>query len=424
MTDFYIRPGTSHSVSRDGRSYATAWGPGEDVGLGANDVLYLCGTFPTTFQIKWNGNVSGHFQYRGDAPEEAGQIIVTSGACLTGATTKDYVQYIGLVFSTSTTSDAVTLDTGSSFNDFIDCTFQNCGGRALRFKTTGECHVRGCSFLNNFGFGVYAANSPDLIIENCYFENNGGISTNDDSIGIDDGCINAIVRDCVVVGSNSIDGSGIDIQDSSLSGGKIQVLRCSVTGSEGTNYSATGGVGGPDVVFEGCQSSTGRIGYFVKGKNDVFIYNCNESDSTLNGIKAGGTTVDTGEIQLVVSNCIFETAGGATTIWYVDNGASSSLSINNSCYAGTPLFTRYETATNESFAAWQGAGYDADSVNSDPLLDGNLSPQDGSPCLGVGVKWWGNDARPSGYDGEPMPDTKIDVGSIQTTLDPGHPANL
>jgi len=48
----------------------------------------------------------------------------------------------------------------------------------------------------------------------------------------------------------------------------------------------------------------------------------------------------------------------------------------------------------------------------------------GSPCIGAGQKWWGNNPRPAASNGEPRPDTKSDIGLEQTTLDPNHPANL
>lgn len=71
----------------------------------------------------------------------------------------------------------------------------------------------------------------------------------------------------------------------------------------------------------------------------------------------------------------------------------------------------------------------SNSIVANPLYvdagndDYNL--QSTSPCLGKGPPaWWGNKARPKSLNGEPLPDSKIDMGAYQSTWDENHPVNL
>lgn len=71
---------------------------------------------------------------------------------------------------------------------------------------------------------------------------------------------------------------------------------------------------------------------------------------------------------------------------------------------------------------------DDTSIIADPMFvdsdNDNYNLREGSPCIGIGIKWWGNDPRPQSLSGEPLPDTQIDIGAYQSTWDPNHPVNL
>ena len=67
---------------------------------------------------------------------------------------------------------------------------------------------------------------------------------------------------------------------------------------------------------------------------------------------------------------------------------------------------------------------DATSAQGDPLLNADYTLQSDSPCVGNGDKWWTTGPRPSGYLGDPSPDTDVDMGADQSLFSSSHPANL
>ena len=82
-----------------------------------------------------------------------------------------------------------------------------------------------------------------------------------------------------------------------------------------------------------------------------------------------------------------------------------------------------------SLVDWRISGRDANGlVTTDPkfinAVAGDYNLQETSPAVGIGVKWWGNKPRPTSMNGEPLPDTGIDMGAYQSTWDANHPANL
>lgn len=78
LGNFYVRPDTSHSGTRDGTSYATAWGGYSEIvwgSLGADTTLWVCGTWSDiNFTIDAEGT-SGHpFDIRLDHPSDPARI--------------------------------------------------------------------------------------------------------------------------------------------------------------------------------------------------------------------------------------------------------------------------------------------------------------------------------------------------------------
>lgn len=54
MANWYVRPNGTHSATRDGLSYATAWGGWDAIvwaSLAAGDTLYVCGTYSRTYPM-------------------------------------------------------------------------------------------------------------------------------------------------------------------------------------------------------------------------------------------------------------------------------------------------------------------------------------------------------------------------------------
>ena len=75
MTTWFVRHSTAHGATRNGASYATAWGTFSEVvwggaGVVAGDTLYVCGAHTTKLTIGANGNASNRiavdFRYSAD----------------------------------------------------------------------------------------------------------------------------------------------------------------------------------------------------------------------------------------------------------------------------------------------------------------------------------------------------------------------
>ena len=87
MTTWYVRPDASHSATRDGTSYATAWGGWASIvwggaGVVAGDTVYVCGAHSTgaILDIGAHGaTVSSRVTIRGDYVGDSGSITFTTG---------------------------------------------------------------------------------------------------------------------------------------------------------------------------------------------------------------------------------------------------------------------------------------------------------------------------------------------------------
>ena len=80
--DYFVRPGISHSVIRNGNSYNTAWGRFSEIdwpSIVAGDSLHLCGKFSETLMLggeepKWGGAPGKNITISGVCNENAGSI--------------------------------------------------------------------------------------------------------------------------------------------------------------------------------------------------------------------------------------------------------------------------------------------------------------------------------------------------------------
>lgn len=84
MANWYVRPGTSHSATRNGTSYATAWGGWSEIAWGsilAGESLYVCGAHSsaTLYNIvpNHNGTSAASCIIRGDYAADLGSISFT-----------------------------------------------------------------------------------------------------------------------------------------------------------------------------------------------------------------------------------------------------------------------------------------------------------------------------------------------------------
>lgn len=86
MAEWWVRPGTSHSGTRNGTSYATAWGGWSEItwgvgGVVGGDTLYVCGAHSsaTTLTVGAHGGGSGtECSIRGDYADDPGSIAITA----------------------------------------------------------------------------------------------------------------------------------------------------------------------------------------------------------------------------------------------------------------------------------------------------------------------------------------------------------
>ena len=84
MANWYVRPGTSHSGTRNGTSYETAWGGWSEIAFGsilAGESLYVCGSHSsaTLYNIvpNHNGTSAASCIIRGDYASDPGSISFT-----------------------------------------------------------------------------------------------------------------------------------------------------------------------------------------------------------------------------------------------------------------------------------------------------------------------------------------------------------
>lgn len=88
MATWYVRPNTSHNATRDGTSYATAWGGWSAItwgvgGVTAGDTLYVCGAHNAGANILATGphlaTVNSRTTIRGDYAPDPGSISFAAG---------------------------------------------------------------------------------------------------------------------------------------------------------------------------------------------------------------------------------------------------------------------------------------------------------------------------------------------------------
>ena len=106
-----------------------------------------------------------------------------------------------------------------------------------------------------------------------------------------------------------------------------------------------------------------------------------------------------------MNNIIYNISGAAIRL------TTGSLTYTTNCiYSGTIVGTPTDGGGN---------------ITGDPLFVDlvTYNLKSNSPCVGVGTKWWGSGPRPVCYNGEPKPDTAVDIG-FQSTHNQLHPRNL
>jgi hypothetical protein len=128
----------------------------------------------------------------------------------------------------------------------------------------------------------------------------------------------------------------------------------------------------------------------------------------------------------ITSNCAVQS--GFTdygNIWIETLNGSPTFNIDNNIFDRKgSVYGRKVAANAADLTAWRVLGYDLNGASGTVTIadDGSATAGTANP-IGLGLKYW-TQARPSDVNGEPLPDTFIDIGAVQSTANAGHPKNL
>jgi len=158
--------------------------------------------------------------------------------------------------------------------------------------------------------------------------------------------------------------------------------------------------------------------------NKLHIYNNTATGLTVNGSYDDGTGTAVAAMQYssmtvlsgseIYNNTLVGVSAAAALRRY--DAQAGNITEDYNCFDGFTKDIIDENDNEETIGS--------NSLSTDPLVNADGSLQSTSPCVGVGVKWWGTSSRPVGYDGEPFPDWDIDIGGSQSLFSPFHPVNL
>jgi hypothetical protein len=180
MTAWYVRPDTSHSVTRNGTSYATAWGSWSEIvwggtGVVAGDTLYLCGAHTYTAQttIGAHGATSdaNRTTIRGDYAADPGSITFTGAAWIDSV--RNYTSLVNLRIIGTTTAGYNCIYQSASAGFVADgCTFSGADNGITLGSGTAftSCSIRNCAFSGhtnaaiNQSISTASVNSAGIIV--------------------------------------------------------------------------------------------------------------------------------------------------------------------------------------------------------------------------------------------------------------------
>lgn len=162
MATWYVRPDTSHSATRNGTSYDTAWGGWSAIvwggaGVVGGDTLYICGEHArsTTTSVGAHGGTEGNEAVlRGDYENDPGHLVMSGS---TNLTARSHTQIIGLEITQGTVSGVFinghtnVLLERMVFNGVANVPAINCSTAVG--VNTADIAVRYCTF-NNVGYAL------------------------------------------------------------------------------------------------------------------------------------------------------------------------------------------------------------------------------------------------------------------------------
>lgn len=352
----------------------------------------------------------------------------------------------------------------SGINALTETAIRNAG-------TVGSLAVGEYDYGDNdtIGFNtIYYRPAAGELITTIHIEVPRSITTNDNGLQIDTdytelvymqvryAVLSNIVNASNGTGSKIIFCSGLDAWNFGISTVNADVVMSfgSWTRSEGDGIHGNG-VGGTGDVWGCITHNNANDGIsFASSHTSKCYYN----SSFNNGYEAAGDNSGIEVTGNAVIECYNNTLVGNYGAGYFNQStvAAGQVCTNNiSAYNGSNNYhvsathatslmdgnASYDPNTNDFYIVGTGSVSPSDTVLTDPLFvtvdttkgmttnnnnraDEDYHLQETSPCVGTAAKWWGNDPRPNGPDGESAPDTNLDFGAYQSTWDANHPANL
>lgn len=364
MATWYVRPDTSHNATRNGTSYATAWGGWAEIvwagaGIAAGDTLYICGSHAYTTQttIGAHGATSdaNRMVIRGDYSAASGSIAY-SGASWMDAY-QPYTSIINLTISS----------TASGYN----CIYQSAAAGFV---------LDGCTLIGGDSGIVLGSGTAftSITIRNC---NISGQSI---------AGINQSISTASIV-SAGVTITGNTIHDTSLYGIQLSIASSAWTTSSLKNYLVANNnvynTPGPSIYLRTCNNDLVTYptiyspGLTVSGNN---VRNCGTTAGD-NG-KHGGILVMGFSSPIIINNLVKDT--------FV-TGAGIQTAKNK--YPLIALNTVSGIRSGTDTASFQG-GYpiDGNGIFFDNLTIGGLAfgnrisnlVSTGDPNSGTGLAFW------------------------------------
>lgn len=184
MATWYVRPDTSHSGTRNGTSYATAWGGWSSIvwggaGVVAGDTLYVCGAHAYSSGISigaHGGTTTNRVTIRGDYTPDPGSITFTGTVFLTNGRANTILRGLTL---TAGGSHCLFITDVATLSDYIENTFVSDAANSAFsiYGINGEDHVDVLIEGNTFrctGRGLAAGKAATI---EWFAAASGGVST-------------------------------------------------------------------------------------------------------------------------------------------------------------------------------------------------------------------------------------------------------
>lgn len=168
MATWYVRPNTGHNTTRNGTSYATAWGGWSEIvwgvsGVNAGDTLYVCGRHEYSSGISVGAHTGGsgtETTISGELSNDPGSLIFSGGAFLSNA--RSYTNIVGLTFQGGTSVCVYQFSGTITGNSYLRNTF--IGGTATCLSLDGTTsHVSTTISNNTFSNTLYTGTAGSAI---------------------------------------------------------------------------------------------------------------------------------------------------------------------------------------------------------------------------------------------------------------------